>query len=456
LSIWPVFTSRADGADLTFRRHDVNLDSTFPACAALDVNRDGRLDIVCGGWWYEAPHWEAHFLREVSIIRGRYDDYSNLPLDVDGDGDGDGDQDLICPGRSGLCWLENRFIESPDTDSSRQLAARPLAYEDHADLMVFQDERGRLKPLTNPSEWGLRRAHILAAMQQVMGPLPEPTRRVPLQLSVLDETPTAKYVRRKVTFAVDPDDRATAYLLVPHGVDQPAPAVLCLHQTTSIGKDEPAGLGGKASLHYAHELANQGYVCIVPDYPSFGDDKYDFRSSDFASGSMKAIWNNVRSLDVLETMPEVDPDRIGCIGHSLGGHNALFTAVFDLRIKAVVTSCGFTAFHSYKGGNLAGWTSPRYMPRIATAHHNDPDQMPFDFHEIVAALAPRPVFINAPIRDDNFDITGVREVVAKANRVYELVRIRETDQCTLVTPDCGHDFPDDVRMRAYQWLSERL
>jgi pimeloyl-ACP methyl ester carboxylesterase len=127
--------------------------------------------------------------------------------------------------------------------------------------------------------------------------------------------------------------------------------MLCLHQTTRIGKDEPAGLGGRPTLHYAHELASRGYVCVAPDYPSFGDYPYDFRkaSDRYASGSMKAIWNNLRALDLLETLEEVDPDRIGCIGHSLGAHNAIFTAVFDLRIRAVVSSCGFTAFFFHNG-----------------------------------------------------------------------------------------------------------
>ena len=69
-----------------FRVHAINPDSTFSACAAIDVNRDGRLDVVCGGWWYEAPTWKRHFLREVEVIRGRYDDFSNLPLDVNRDG----------------------------------------------------------------------------------------------------------------------------------------------------------------------------------------------------------------------------------------------------------------------------------------------------------------------------------------------------------------------------------
>ena len=88
-----------------------------------------------------------------------------------------------------------------------------------------------------------------------------------------------------------------------------APAMLCLHQTTRIGKGEPAGLGGLKNLHYAHELAQRGYVCLVPDYPSFGDYDFDFAATGrLPSGSMKAIWNNIRGVDLLESLPEVDGD----------------------------------------------------------------------------------------------------------------------------------------------------
>src|SRR5262245_31961823 len=76
----------AHAADLAFRRHTLNADSAFPSCAVIDVNHDGKLDIVSGGFWYEAPTWQKHFLRDVEMIGGRYDDYSNLPLDVNGDG----------------------------------------------------------------------------------------------------------------------------------------------------------------------------------------------------------------------------------------------------------------------------------------------------------------------------------------------------------------------------------
>ena len=70
---------------IAFRRHVINQQSEYSAAAVIDVNRDGKLDIVCGGLWYEAPAWNQHFVREVEHIRGRFDGYSHLPLDVNQD-----------------------------------------------------------------------------------------------------------------------------------------------------------------------------------------------------------------------------------------------------------------------------------------------------------------------------------------------------------------------------------
>ena len=72
--------------ELRFRRHDLNVDSTYSACAVIDVDHDKDLDIVCGGFWYEAPDWKRHFVRNVEFIRGRYDGYAHLPMDVNRDG----------------------------------------------------------------------------------------------------------------------------------------------------------------------------------------------------------------------------------------------------------------------------------------------------------------------------------------------------------------------------------
>jgi hypothetical protein len=128
--------------------------------------------------------------------------------------------------------------------------------------------------------------------------------------------------------------------------------------------------------------------------------------------------------------------------------------VFEPRIKAVVTSCGFTGFHDYYGGKLAGWTSDRYMPRIRDVYNNDPDQMPFDFQEVLAAIAPRAIFVAAPLHDANFDNAGVRKVIAAVEPVYDLLGGK--GKLRAEYPDCEHDFPDATRAQVYDWLKQQL
>jgi HEAT repeat protein len=69
-----------------FRLHTINAESKFEAAGVLDVNRDGKLDIFCGGFWYQAPNWQKHFVRELKEQHEYYNDFANLPMDVDGDG----------------------------------------------------------------------------------------------------------------------------------------------------------------------------------------------------------------------------------------------------------------------------------------------------------------------------------------------------------------------------------
>jgi len=309
-------------------------------------------------------------------------------------------------------------------------------------------------PADPAADWAKRRTQILANMQQVMGPFPANSAKVPLDVRYADEERTPHFVRKKLTYAVAEGERVPAYLLIPVKRDGNLPAVLCLHQTIAIGSAEPAGLGKNENLRYAVHLAERGYVTLAPDYPSFGSYPFDFKKSAFKSGSMKAVWNNVRAIDLLESLPEVDRDRIGCIGHSLGGHNALFTAAFDDRIKAVVSNCGFTSFPKYYGGNLKGWTSVRYMPLIASRYGSDPKKVPFDFPEVVAMLAPRAFLAVAPLHDDNFEVGGVKDCMAAARAVYELLGAK--DRLDAYYPDCGHDFPPESRRRAYAWLDRWL
>jgi dienelactone hydrolase len=335
-------------------------------------------------------------------------------------------------------------------------AAAPF-YEDKEDLLYVLNEAGEKMPVDSPETWSLRRAHLLENMQKVMGPWPGDARRVPLDIQVELEEEFPTHFRRKITFAVEPGDRLPAYLLIPKKINAKAPAMLCLHPTSEHGKAVVLDETHRPNRLYATELAERGYVTLAPDYPGFGEYK-DARkwlyANGYASATMKAIFNHSRCVDLLQSLDEVDPERIGAIGHSLGGHNSLYLGVFEPRVKVMVTSCGFNTFRKYYGGNLTGWSHEGYMPRIAERFEKDPSKMPFDFTEVLGALAPRPVFINAPLHDENFEVSGVQDCVRAAAPVYALFGAE--DHLVAVYPEAEHDFPNDVREEAYRFLDHHL
>lgn len=324
-------------------------------------------------------------------------------------------------------------------------------------LMVYRAPSGKVLPVRSRSEWERRRTDIVRGMEQVMGPLPGKERRCALDVRVEEETDKEAYVQRLITYASEPGSRVPAFLLIPKGAMQgrvKAPAVLALHST-----DAQYGhrvLVEELRSHYrafGTELARRGYIVLAPAYPHLANYAPDLKALGYQSGTMKAVWDNIRGLDLLQSLPSVKRGSIGASGHSLGGHNAIYTAVFDRRIKVVVSSCGFDSFLDYMGGNIEGWTSERYMPRLAR-YRSRLEEIPFDFHELLGALAPRPLFVNAPQRDTNFKAASVDEVVTAARRVYELYGAG--DRLVVEHPDAGHDFPEAVRERAYEFLDRCL
>ena len=320
------------------------------------------------------------------------------------------------------------------------------------------------RPVKTAADWPKRRAEILAAAEQIMGPLPGAEKRCPLEVQVSEEVDCGSHVRRLLTYASEPGSRTPAYLLIPKTAlaGKPAPAALCLHGTNNeIGHAVViTGLGNKTpNRQYASELAERGFVTIAPNYPLLAKYQPDVFGLGYAGGTMKAIWDNIRALDLLDSMPEVKHGAYAAIGHSLGGHNSIYTAVFDPRIKVIVSSCGFDSYRDYYGGDPKrwvhgqGWCQDRYMPRFAD-YAGRLDQIPFDFDELIAALVPRPLFVNAPLNDANFQWKSVDRLVATAREVYAL--LGAPDAITVEHPDCPHDFPKEQREHAYAFIERVL
>ncbi|HOX55400.1 MAG TPA: dienelactone hydrolase family protein [Candidatus Paceibacterota bacterium] len=333
----------------------------------------------------------------------------------------------------------------------------------HTNLLVFHKRSGAAAPVKSKSDWQRRRAEILRGMTEVMGPLPGREKWCPFDLRTEQRTNCGSYVRLLVTYASEPGSRVPAYLLIPNEAlngKKKLPAILALHSTDmqyghSVLVEQLRG----NYRAFGRDLAERGYVVIAPAYPLMADYQPDLKALGYQSGTMKAIRDNMRALDLLETLSFVRKGRFGAIGHSLGGHNAIYTAVFDPRISVIVSSCGFDSFSDYYGGDPAnwqperGWCQTRYMPRLAD-YRGRLAEIPFDFYELIAALAPRPVFVNAPLRDANFRQQSVDRILTAASAVYRLYHVPGVLQAAY--PGCDHNFPPEVREAAYNFLDQHL
>lgn len=332
-------------------------------------------------------------------------------------------------------------------------ADRPLRL-DQTNLLIYRNKQGDIVPVKSRNDWQKRRASVLQGMQEVMGPLPGKEKRCPLDVKVEEEVDCGSYVRRFITYASEPNARVPAYLLIPKEAlasKNKFPGILCLHQTHSLGQKVVVGLGNSPNDEYGVELVERGYVCLAPAYPLLANYQPDLKALGYQSGTMKAIWDNIRGLDLLESLPYVQRGRFGTIGHSLGGHNSVYTAVFDERIKVIVSSCGLDSYRDYYDGNIKGWTSERYMPKLLDYPLAE---IPFDFHELIGALAPRACLISAPLGDTNFKWRSVDAIFKAALPVYQLYRASR--QLRVIHPDCGHAFPPEIRAQAYRLFEEHL
>jgi pimeloyl-ACP methyl ester carboxylesterase len=340
-----------------------------------------------------------------------------------------------------------------------------MAQNSHSSFEIYSSQNKREITITSLSAWEQQRLMIRNGLEAAMGPLPDRASLNISDIKFLDTLETDKYLRLNLTFLAADNEWVPTYLYLPknNGTEGKSPAIIALHPTGELGRKIVDGQGNK-NRGYAKELAERGYVVIAPDYPSFGDlSDYDFNKDRYESATMAAIFFHMRSIDLLCKRPEVDTTKIGVIGHSLGGHNGMFLAAFDDRVRVIVASCGWTQFENYDvgekanelyGGRLGPWAQDRYMPLLRDKFALDGKEFPFNFHEIIALLAPRYFFSNSPVNDSNFDPKGVENGISKAKVVYEF--LNATDNLQVRYPKAEHDFPTVVRTEAYEFIDAAL
>ncbi len=305
------------------------------------------------------------------------------------------------------------------------------------------------KKITTAEEWQKQRDRLRTAWLERLGPAPAK----PAELDVRDQgkaDPSEGHTRRLLSFVTEGDDRLLAYLLVPNGLKEKEkrPAVVVFHQTTRDTLKEPVGLGSKPELAIGLHLVQRGYIVLCPECYILKDPKGWAKGQAEVLAKRRPGWTGMgkmtfdasRCVDFLETLPQVDRERIGCIGHSLGGKEVLYALAFEPRYKAGVFSEGGI------GLRMSNWTDVWYLTEKMKEH------IPaMEHHQVMALAAPKPLLI---VAGDSADGDASWTFVKSVLPVYELLGAGE--KVGLYNHHKKHTFPEDARKVSYRWLDHWL
>ena len=272
------------------------------------------------------------------------------------------------------------------------------------------------------------------------------------------------YRRQLISYAVESDERAHAYLGIPLNVKTPAPAIVALHGTYKYGKKRVAGLIDNPDKAYLDHLCRRGYVVIAPEHfvsghriPAEGP----FETAAFHrkhpewTAVGKFTYEHSIAIDVLQSLNEVDDDRIGALGHSLGGHGTIFLAAYDDRIKSAACNCGASFFRH--NPSVEAWSRDHwyvYFKPIRKALVKK-EMPPIDFHEIIALIAPR-AFLDLSGLNDGHGPTQRQRVLMlmKVMDVYELEK--SPQNFGFYVHGRGHSVEHESRQLIYGFMDSHL
>lgn len=301
------------------------------------------------------------------------------------------------------------------------------------------------------------------------------------------------YRRERVTFQTTPDVRVPAFVLVPAKLSGRAPAIVALHDHGGFylwGKEKIVQIEGEHPVladfrkrYYggksiAIELVHQGYVVVVIDMFYWGErrmllegDAVDWRTrpADMSAERIQAFnsragqneqlvgrtiysagftwpgvmfWDDIRTVDYLRTRPDVDPDRIGCVGLSVGGLRSCHLAALDERIKASVVTGWMASFPFQLRRHIRhtiGHT--KVVPGLYRY---------LDYPDVATLAMPRPMMVINGSKDGLFDLEGVHRSFEKLNACYRKAGV--PDRCLTVLKETPHEFNLEMQSEAWQWL----
>jgi dienelactone hydrolase len=321
---------------------------------------------------------------------------------------------------------------------------------------------------------------------------------VPLDPQVIETTDCGSYTREKITFASAPWSRVPAYVLVPKDLTAPAPAIVALHdhggyyvhgkeklvqtgrETSHLTEYKKNGYGGRS---VADELAKRGYAVVVTDAFYWGERRLDFQTMKpewvkemqrrarnktgvagvnevhgmFEEVTMRhitaagATWLGIiahddrASVDYLLSRPEVDKERIGCLGLSMGGTRADWLFGLDPRVKAAVSIGWGTDWSLLMPAHIGSHSWAQFVPGLAGQ---------LELSDVMAVGMPGAFMLMQCAQDALFPLDGMQATCQRVAAIYAKAGLSERFACRFY--DVPHQFNAQMQDEAFDWLDQWL
>jgi dienelactone hydrolase family protein len=311
-------------------------------------------------------------------------------------------------------------------------AAAAPGYRTHNDRLT-------VARYASPAEWQRRAAYLKEHILASHGLLPPPE-KTPLRAQVFDERKHDDYSVAKVYFESLAGFFVTGNLYTPAGRG-PFPAVLLPHGHWTYGRLENTEISSIPGS--AISLARQGFVAFTYDMVGYDDSRQVTHALGGRRESLWGLslaglqlWNGIRSLDFLQSRPEVDPERIGAAGASGGGTQTFLLAAVDERVKVAVP-VNMISLHM-QGGCLC----------------ENPPGLRLDTNnvELAATIAPRPLLMISATGDWTSETPRVE--YPEMRKLFALAGAEDRVQTFQV--DAPHNYNRPTREALYAWMARWL
>lgn len=278
-------------------------------------------------------------------------------------------------------------------------------------------------------DWEEWKTAFSGALVRLLGGFPDE------RCDLAPETPSVEefegYVRSRVVITTEPGVRMPCYLLMPKGGPRPLPGVIAQHGH-GRGKDDVAGVWSTQedekrirddNYDYGLQLVEKGFCVLCPDARAFGErrepedtarDRQSCRQVSLNATMLGRtilglkVHDTIRAIDYLQSLPEVDPERIGMLGLSMGGTITLFAAALEARVKAAVVSGYFCTFAD--SIMAMDHCECNYVPGILKLG---------EMYDVAGLIAPTPLLIESGEKDEIFPIGATKWAFGRLRAIYE-------------------------------------